>query len=100
MAPGFVLQGFRVDSVGCTAYVDGAPCAPLLRQSWVYLGPSFDIGGQALLPWGTVVTSTVGAMVRIPTISIDESQLPGDWRVYNGQGLHFRWSFSIGWALP
>jgi hypothetical protein len=97
VAPGFVVQGFRADTWRCVPGADAA-CAPLARQEWAYLGPSFDIGGQAILPWGTVLASTVGLLVRVPTIALDESVLPGTWHTLDGPGVQLRWQLSVGWA--
>jgi hypothetical protein len=104
VAPGLEAQAFATDtSWYCLAYDynhDGAPCEmpPSREQTVGYLGVSFDLGFQAILPSGLVLMASGGLQARGTLGSLDQQDLPWLWKAEDGPGLRPRLRLAIGWA--
>lgn len=108
VAPGFVVQSFTADTTQeCASSYSynnpGMTCPgpfPTNHQSFTYFGPSFDIGGQAVLPFGLTFAVSIGLHYRsVVGGSLDESQMPWGWSLDAGSGWRPRLRMEIGWAF-
>jgi hypothetical protein len=108
VAPGFVVQSFTADTTQeCASSYSynnpGATCPgpfPIVHQAFTYFGPSFDIGGQAVLPFGLTFAVSLGVHYRsVVGGSLDESRMPWGWLIDAGPGLRPRLRMQIGWAF-
>lgn len=108
MAPGFVVQSFGADTTQecASSYTynnPGSTCPgpfPTTHQSFTYLGPSFDIGGQAVLPFGLTFAVSLGMHYRsVVSGSLDERQMPWGWSIDSGAGWRPRLRMQLGWAF-
>jgi hypothetical protein len=107
VALGFEVQHFSLDHqsicLPSTYEYNGLgtcpPQAPADHQSWTYVGPSFDLGGQWIARCGFVLTGSLGVHVRAVLGSLDDSQMPWGWSIADGPGLRPRVRFALGWAF-
>ena len=96
VAPGFVAQHFVTTTVGSTT-VNGA-FTPV-RQACSYVGPSLDLGGQFVAPFGLAMGGSIGVHYRAAIGSFDESTYPWTWSLTDGPGLRPRFRVWLGWAF-
>ena len=106
LAPGFEVQHFETDTTTYCASSFGynnpgssCPTSPANHQGFTYFGPSFDIGGQVILPFGLVLMASAGLHYRFVAGSVDTSHMPWSWGVSNDSGLRPRFRLEIGWAF-
>jgi hypothetical protein len=107
-APGLEAQSFSTDTTtGCASSYSynnpGAQCPssfPSAHQAFGYLGPSLDLGGQAIFSGGFVLSFSVGAHYRALLGSLDTTEMPWLWTAMNGPGFRPRLRLEVGWSLP
>jgi hypothetical protein len=108
IAPGVQAARFVTETSG-TETVDHVTCPrdgcsvtrPLARkgQEWTYVGPSFDIGYQAILAPGITMGGSVGGHYRAVLGELDEDYMPLGWRISHGAGLRPRLRLWFGFAF-
>ncbi len=105
-APGVHASSFITNGFGCTRTYDSdnssseTTCTPPVRQAWTYLGPSLDVGGQAIFRYGITLGGSVGAHYRfVADGALDENVMPFGWSLSHGSGLGLRLRAWIGFAF-
>src|SRR6202012_507981 len=80
IAPGVEGQHFATDrTTVCDIHDPDSVCAPppIEHHSFGYLGGSLDVGGQAVLPFGLVITGSLGVHYRAVVGTRDEGPMRG-----------------------
>jgi hypothetical protein len=108
IAPGLEVQSFTTDTTtecaGSYTYNNpGSQCPanlPTVHSAFGYLGPSLDVGWQAVLPVGFVFAVSAGVHYRAVLGSLDTTEMPWLWTAMNGPGVRPRLRLEVGWAFP
>lgn len=107
VAPGFEVSRFITHKVACrrhtnprNEYDSSIRCDAPVRDAWEYVGPSLDLGGQAITPIGLTVGASVGVHYRVPVPGdIEDEEMPFGWSISHGPGLRPRLRLWVGWAF-
>jgi hypothetical protein len=105
IAPGVEVQRFDTNTtIGCTPEYGEDPCPTTnAERRFDYLGLSFDIGLQTIipiLPHGLVGSVSIGAQERtVLAGAVETTEMPWMWNAVDGPGLRPRLRLSVGWAL-
>jgi hypothetical protein len=98
LAPGVDVSHFNVRGTSCDA-THGA-CEGSTRQRFTYLGPTADIGGQAIFGPGIVAGVSLGVRYRaVLDGHVSEEQLPWAWKLPHGPGFGVRARLWLGFAF-
>jgi hypothetical protein len=105
VAPGVELQRFRAVTADCE-YAKGFfptvtqdTCGYGHEQSWWYVGPSLDLGGQYVTRVGFIFGAAFGLQYRFATENVGSTARDWLWSAENGEGLRPRMRLTAGWAF-